>query len=91
LPILWGLAWTWSDFEANLSFELDSSNDDTNTKEDDCDRNEHGSDSWRTEQKIRILEEERWDEAGELGDSCCFGTRTVETGFDYAWKLHGGV
>ena len=27
----------------------------------------------------------------ELGDSCCFGTRTVRVGRDCIWKLHGGV
>jgi hypothetical protein len=34
------------------------------------------------------------DDEGELGDSFCFGTRTVETidfGLDCVWKLHGGV
>jgi hypothetical protein len=43
-------------------------------------------DAWRRERKVRF-----YDDEGELGDSCCFGTRTVETGLDCVWKLHGGV
>lgn len=49
-------------------------------------------DIWQFEPKIKV---HTWnDEEGELGDSCCFGTRTVETvdfGFDCVWKLHGGA
>jgi hypothetical protein len=62
-----------------------------NTRESRGNSKEHGRDGWCTEQKTRILEEERWGEVGELGDSCCFGTRTVQTGLDYVWMLHGGV
>jgi hypothetical protein len=28
---------------------------------------------------------------GKLGDSGCFGTRTMRIGDDCVWKLHGGV
>lgn len=30
----------------------------------------------------------------DVGDSCCFGTRTVRTmefGMDCVWRMHGGV
>jgi len=44
------------------------------------------------EPKIKV---HTWDdEEGELGDSCCFGTRTVETvdfGLDCVLRLYGGV
>lgn len=45
------------------------------------------SEDWRTERRVKIYD----DGEGELGDSCCFGTRTVDMGFDCVWKLHGGV
>lgn len=47
-------------------------------------------DDWTRERKVRIRRDE-WDEEAELGDSCCFGVRTVQTGRDCVWKLHGGV
>jgi hypothetical protein len=46
-------------------------------------------DDWLLARKVR-LPQSSWEE-GELGDSCCFGTRTVEVGMDCVWKLHGGV
>lgn len=42
---------------------------------------------WQAERKVKV----HWDDEGELGDSCCFGTRTIEVGLDCVWKLHGGV
>jgi hypothetical protein len=46
-------------------------------------------DDWTGQRKVRI---QTWDDdEGELGDSCCFGTRTVNVGADCIWKLHGGV
>jgi hypothetical protein len=43
-----------------------------------------------SEPKVNVQKKEWYDE-GELGDSCCFGTRTVDMGLDCVWKLHGGV
>jgi hypothetical protein len=45
-------------------------------------------DDWIVQRKVKI---HTWDDEGELGDSCCFGTRTVQFGKDCVWKLHGGV
>jgi hypothetical protein len=42
------------------------------------------------EPRVNVQKKEWYDE-GELGDSCCFGTRTVDVGLDCVWKLHGGV
>lgn len=48
-------------------------------------------DDWLLERKVKTRKyDDDWDE-GDLGDSCCFGTRTVEIGMDCVWKLHGGV
>ncbi|KAH9878988.1 hypothetical protein J1614_002423 [Plenodomus biglobosus] len=48
-------------------------------------------DDWLLERKVKTRQyDDDWDE-GDLGDSCCFGTRTVEIGMDCVWKLHGGV
>lgn len=44
---------------------------------------------WKMERRVKIQTMEYAE--GELGDSCCFGTRTVEVGLDCVWKLHGGV
>lgn len=45
-------------------------------------------DNWLLEKKVRIRSD--WGEE-DVGDSCCFGTRTVDMGMDCIWKLHGGV
>lgn len=46
-------------------------------------------DNMKTNAKVSI-DHGKHDEE-ELGDSCCFGIRTVEAGVDCIWKLHGGV
>jgi hypothetical protein len=48
-------------------------------------------DDWLLQRKVKLPRDE-WDE-GELEDSCCFGTRTVEStvGMDCVWKLRGGI
>jgi hypothetical protein len=70
-------------FEANLSFESGYEND---VVIKDV-TNEVEKEEWQAERKVKV----HWDDKGELGDSCCFGTRTVEVGLDCVWKLHGGV
>jgi hypothetical protein len=70
-------------FEANLSFESGYEND---VVIKDV-TNEVEKEEWQAERKVKV----NWDDKGELGDSCCFGTRTVEVGLDCVWKLHGGV
>ena len=79
----------WSVFEANLSSEQDDAElldaIQVEKKQDDG-----GYHDWHLERKVKIPRQDDWDE-GELGDSCCFGTRTVEFGLDYVWKLHSGV
>jgi hypothetical protein len=51
------------------------------------------------EEDVQPLEEDvqptprrSWED--DVGDSCCFGTRTVRTmeiGMDCVWRIHGGV
>jgi hypothetical protein len=67
----------------SLSFESGYEND--AVKKDGT--NEVEKEEWQAEPKVKV----HWDDEGELGDSCCFGTRTVEVGLDCVWKLHGGV
>lgn len=54
-----------------------------------------GYDEWLIEKKVKIKEDailsQDLDGYSDVGDSCCFGTRTVQTGRDCAWKLHGGI
>jgi hypothetical protein len=45
---------------------------------------------WEGERKVRVQTRE-WYDDGEVGNSCCFGTRTVDVGMDCVWELHGGV
>ena len=45
-------------------------------------------DSWLLEKKVRVRT--YWAEE-DVGDSCCFGTRTVDMGMDCIWKLPGGI
>jgi hypothetical protein len=70
-------------FGASLSFESGYEND--AVIEDGT--NEVEKEELQAERKVKV----HWDDEGELGDSCCFGTRTVEVGLDCVWKLHGGV
>lgn len=51
-----------------------------------------GYDHWLLERKVRLPRRDDWHE-GELGDSCCFGTRTVESSMarDCIWKIHGAI
>lgn len=49
-----------------------------------------GYDAWLVEKKVRV-KHVPWEDEMDVGDSCCFGTRTVEVGRDCIWKLHGGV
>lgn len=70
----------WGGFGESLSFELDCE------EEAELKIGGDGGDGWRTERRVRV-----YDDEGEFGDSCCFGTRTVKIGRDSVWKLHGGV
>lgn len=47
-------------------------------------------DDWLIERKVKVCAD-AWEMEEDLGDSCCFGTRTVEVGLNCIWKLHGGV
>lgn len=49
-------------------------------------------DAWLLEKKVRNPWTEPFPGADEenVGDSCCFGTRTVEMGMDFVWRLDGG-
>jgi len=49
-----------------------------------------GFNNWLLEKKVRV-QGNLWDGEEDLGDSCCFGTRSMEIGLDYVWKLHEGV
>ena len=53
-------------------------------------REHSGKDDWRLQPKVKISRDAGWFEE-DVGDSCCFGTRTVEFGVDCIWRLHGGV
>jgi hypothetical protein len=76
-------------FEASLSFEGHGS--EVNIAKVELEHHEDESyDDWLLQRKVKTPRRDDWDE-GDLGDSCCFGTRTVETGLDCVWKLHGGV
>ena len=56
-------------------------------------------DDWAAENRAANEYRKRaveWDgiEEEDIGDSCCFGTRTVRTadiGSDCVWRLHGGI
>ncbi len=71
-------------FEASLSFEQEDTL--LASKKQDV----GGNDNWQSQRKVKILKPFAFEDE-ELGDSCCFGTRTVEFGVDCIWKLHGGV
>jgi hypothetical protein len=76
-------------FVASLNFEEASKSDTTDHIVDEQNGDE-SYDDWLLQRKVKTPRGDEWDE-GELGDSCCFGTRTVEIGMDCVWKLHGGV
>ena len=76
-----------SGFGASLSFESEFEDQDDMNLGDLKNRRGLEDDDWHKERKVKV----QWAEEGELGDSCCFGTRTVELGLDCVWKLHGGV
>jgi hypothetical protein len=47
-------------------------------------------DDWESEKKVKVRNlEVDWEE--DVGDSCCWGTRTVDIGMDCVWKIRGGV
>jgi len=75
-------------FAANSSFE---SEDMTSlvAQEPKMIQDSRKNDDWLLARKVRLPQRDREEE--EVGDSCCFGTRTVEVGMDCVWKLHGGV
>lgn len=79
----------WSVFAESLNFRLDTlmtpGREQTATKHD-----ERVYDSSLLGRKAKTAQLDEWNE-GELGDSCCFGTRTVQSGNECIWKLHGGV
>jgi hypothetical protein len=78
-----------SDFGASLSFDDDYDTMDGTNMDNDMDA--HGSLIALPEGNVNVQKREGWVEKGELGDSCCFGTRTVDIGLDCVWKLHGGI
>jgi hypothetical protein len=73
-----------------LSFEPDVDEDAGSQTREVDERISTGYDDWLLERKVRIPRDDVYNE-GEMGDSCCFGTRTVDIGRDCVWKLHGGV
>jgi hypothetical protein len=77
-------------FEASLSFEEHGSGVDITEKVELEHHEDESYDDWLLQRKVKTPRRDDWDEE-DLGDSCCFGTRTVETGLDCVWKLHGGV
>lgn len=79
----------WSVFEEILNFDPGKQIPLLVSKTDDlveCGRR----DDWLLARTIKTPALDIWDE-GELGDSCCFGVRTVESSTDSVWKMHGGV
>ncbi|UPX11793.1 uncharacterized protein EKO05_0002381 [Ascochyta rabiei] len=71
-------------------------NPDTNTKKHDhaSSTRPQSYDSWLLEKRVRIRSgwaDEDGDRNGDVGDSCCFGTRTVHGGLYWGWELHGGA
>jgi hypothetical protein len=55
---------------------------------DNIDKRPQEYDNWLLEKKVKVRN--TWNEE-DVGDSCCFGTRTVDMGMDCVWKLHGGI
>src|SRR5690242_21765113 len=50
-------------------------------------------DSWLLSRKVRSPWTEPYPSADDedVGDSCCFGTRTVDAGRGFVWRLEGGI
>jgi hypothetical protein len=49
-------------------------------------------DEWLLGQKgdeVKEVKEPAWEE--DVGDSGCWGSRTVDVGLDCVWKMHGGI
>ena len=76
-------------FEESLNFERRHLIPLHTQEADNC-KDGAGYDGWLLERKVKIPKRFEWDE-GELGDSCCFGVRTVEIGMDGVRNLHGGI
>lgn len=72
-----------SSFAASLTFE---GNEERNNSDEPGE-----PDDWLLERKVKIFPGDDWSIEDDVGDSCCFGTRTVEIGSDCIWRLHGGV
>jgi hypothetical protein len=82
-----------SDFGASLSFEEKEICSAPVLVEDQKKVKEAVTyDDWLLQRRVKMPRQDDWD-GGELGDSSCFGTRTVESsvGMDCVWKLHGGI
>jgi len=73
-----------------LSFEKDDGEPVVAGKPEDERHDDESYDDWLLQRKVKTPRGDEWDD-GDLGDSYCFGTRTVEIGKDCVWKLHGGV
>jgi hypothetical protein len=76
----------------SLSFELgfeDGGQEEVGRIGDGGKMEEVPNTEWLSTRKVKVHSAEYYE--GELGDSCCFGTTTVEVGLDCVWKLHGGV
>lgn len=56
--------------------------------QDDSSTRPQEYDTWLLEKRVKFRSD--WGDE-DVGDSCCFGTRTVDMGMDCIWKLHGGV
>ena len=56
--------------------------------QDDSSTRPQEYDTWLLEKRVKFRSD--WGDE-DVGDSCCFGTRTVDMGVDCIWKLHGGV
>lgn len=72
-----------------MSFEAENLHKEERSENDLPEETTAVYDDWLLEKRVKVrggLGDEE-----ELGDSCCFGIRTVETGMDCIWKLHGGV
>lgn len=61
---------------------------DVETQKENADTRPQEYDNWLLEKKVKIR-----NDLGEedVGDSCCFGTRTVDMGMDCIRILHGGI
>lgn len=74
-------------FEAILSFEPDIASQKEAVRAEQLPP-EIRYDAWLKERKVSVPVGDEWIE-GELGDSCCFGTRTVQFGRECPWTITG--